>query len=113
MFTGVAVADWEEADVEEAAVFFSCFFFLLALGVGRSGLGTGFEELEVTVQGLLLPPLTVSREEISNIVGTERNSCCVIPPLSSSEDGGDLVNAAFPFSPTFFFLCEDAEEERS
>lgn len=115
VFTDVVVPDSEEADVEEAAVFFCCFFFLLALGVGRSTLGAGFEELEVTVEGLLLPPLTVSREEISNIVGTERNSCCVIPPLSSSEDGGDLVNAAFPFSPNFFFLCDDAEveEERS
>lgn len=66
------------------------------------------------MDGLLFPPLTVSREEISNMVGTERNSCCVIPPLSSSERG-DWRGAAFPFSPTFFFLREvdEFEDERS
>lgn len=121
VFTGIVVPDSEDTDVEGAAVVFCCFFFLLALavggpvmGVGFEELEVGFEELEVTGEGLLLPPLTVSREEISNMVGTERNSCCVIPPLSSSEEGGDLVNA-FPFSPTFFFLCEDeaVEEERT
>lgn len=52
-------------------------------------LGVGLEEVEVTVGGLAFPPRTVSREEISNMVGTERNSCCVIPPLSSSERGGE------------------------
>lgn len=88
-------------------MFFCCFFFLLAFEVGGSGLGFG--GLEVMVGALLLPPLTVSREEISNMVGTERNSCCVSPPLSSSDDGGDRLDAAFPFSPTFFFLREDEE----
>lgn len=79
------------------------------------GVGFGFGGLEVTVGGLLLPPLTVSREEISNMVGTERNSCCVIPLISSSEEGGDRVHVAFPFSPTFFFFREDevVEEESS
>lgn len=111
--------DAEDTDVEGAAGFFCCFFFLLALEVGGSvlglGVGFGFGGLEVTVGGLLLPPLTVSREEISNMVGTERNSCCVIPLISSSEEGGDRVHVAFPFSPTFFFFREDevVEEESS
>ncbi|KAG7239483.1 hypothetical protein INR49_028954 [Caranx melampygus] len=83
--------------------------------VGRSVFGVEFEELEAAVEGLPLPVLTVSREEISNMVGTERNSCCVIPPLSSSDKGGERADAAFPLSPTFFFRFEDAEveEERS
>ncbi len=114
VLTVCVIPDTEDTDVEGAAVFFFSFFFLLALEVGGSALGVGFGGL-VTVAGLLLPPLTVSREEMSNMVGTERNSCCVIPPLSSSEEGGDRVEAAFPFSPTFFFLREDVEveEERS
>lgn len=116
-FTGAGVPDAEDTGAGGAAVLFCCcccFFFLLALETVTSVLGVGFEKVEVTVEDLLLPPLTVSREEISNMVGTERNSCCVIPPFSSSEEGGDRVNAAFTFSPTFFFLREDegAEEER-
>lgn len=82
------VPDAVDTDVEGAVVFF-CFFFLLTLEVERSVLGVGFEELEGMVEALLLPPLTVSREEISNMVGTERNSCCVIPPFSSSERAGE------------------------
>lgn len=85
-FTVVPRSDVVVADVGGAVGFFG-FFFLLAFGVGRSVLGVGFEALGVTAgfEDLLLPALTVSREEISNMVGTERNSCCVIPPLSSSE----------------------------
>lgn len=115
VFTVVVIPDVEDTDMEAAAVFFCCFFFLLALEVGASLLGGRFGGQEVTAEGLLLPPLTVSREEISNMVGTERNSCCVILPLSSSEEGGDRVNVAFPLSPTFFFLREHEEvvEERS
>lgn len=115
VITVVVIPDVEDTDVEAAAVFFCCFFFLLAFEVGGSVLGVRFGGQEVTVEGLLLPPLTVSREEISNMVGTERNSCCVIPLLSSSEEGGDRVDMAFPVSPTFFFLLEDEEvvEERS
>lgn len=96
-------------------MFFCCFFFLLAFEVGGSRFGVWFGGLEVTVGGLPLPPLTVSREEISSMVGTERNSCCVSPPPSSSEGGGDRVDVALPPSPTFFFLREDdeVEEERS
>lgn len=107
----------EDTDVEGTAVFFCCFFFLLALEVKGSGMGVGFGGLEVTVGGLLLPPLTVSREEMSNMVGTERNSCCVNPPLSSSTagGGGDRVDVAVSFSVNFFFLRKDEEleEERS
>lgn len=77
-----------DTDAEESVGFF-CFFFLLDFVEGRSVLGGGLEEVEVAVGGLPFPALTVSREEISNMVGTERNSCCVIPPLSSSERGGE------------------------
>lgn len=106
------VPDAVDTDVEGAAEFFCCFFFLLAFEAGGSVLGVGLV-VDVTVDDLLFPPLTVSREEISNMVGTERNSCCVNPPTSSSEDEGDRLDAAFPFSPTFFFLREDevVEEE--
>lgn len=107
----VAMTDAEDTDGEGAAMFFCCFFFLMALEVERSVLGAGFGRLVVTVDGLLLLPFTVSREEISNMVGTERNCCCVIPLLSSSEDGGERVDVFFPFSPTFFFLLEDEEVE--
>lgn len=105
------IPEAEGTDVEGVAVFFCCFFFLLALEVGGSGLGVRFGGLGVTGGGLMLPPLTVSSDEMSNMVGTERNSCCVSPPLSSSEEGGDRVNVAFPFSPTFFFLREDEDDE--
>ena len=79
-------------------------------------LGGGFEELDADGEDLGLSSLIVSREEMSSMVGTERNSCCVIPVLSSSDKGGgDRFDGAFPFSPTFFFLFEDeaVEEERS
>lgn len=111
VFTVVVTPDIEDTDVEAAAMFFCVFFFLLAFEVGGS-VGGG---KEVTGGGLPLPPLTVSREEISNMVGTVRNSCCVIPPLSSSEEAGDRADVGFPLSPTFFFLREDEEvvEERS
>lgn len=115
VFTVVVIPDIEDTDVEAAAMFFCCFFFLLAFEVGGSVLAVGFGGGGVTGEGLLLPPLTVSREEISNMVGTVRNSCCVIPLLSSSEEAGDRADVGFPLSPTFFFLREDEEvvEERS
>lgn len=101
-------------DAEGVEMFFCCFFFLLALeaagsgglgglgGVGGVGAAAGF--------GLLLPSLTVSREEISNMVGTERNCCCVSPRPSSSDDGGERADTFFPLSPTFFFLLDDEAE---
>lgn len=102
------------ADVEAAPAFF-CFFFLLFLGAGESALAVEFEGGAWTVEDLLLSVLTVRSEEISNMVGTERNSRCVIPLLSSSEREGEWREAAFMFSPTFFFLRDDTEfdEERS
>lgn len=89
VFTAVVAGEDTGADVVVVVVFFCCFFFLLALEVETSLLGAGFEELGVTLDGLVLPPFTVSRDEMSNMVGTERNSCCVIPLLSSSEVGGE------------------------
>lgn len=85
MFTVEAIPETAGADAVGASMFF-CFFFLLTLEQGGSMLGVGL--VEVT-EGLLLPPLTVSREEMSSMVGTERNSCCVIPPLSSSDREGE------------------------
>lgn len=115
----VVIPDDDDADAG-VSVFFCgccccccCFFFFPALedwGLALR-LGAEFEGLDVKVEGLLLPPLTVSREEISNMVGTARNSCCVIPPVSSSEDGGDRAGVGFAFSPPFFFLREEEEEE--
>lgn len=107
-FTG----DGDAADAEGADGFF-CFFFLAALEAGGSALGGGAEELGAEGEGFLLPPFPVRREEMSNKLGTERNSCCVSPPPSSSETGGERLDAAF--SPTFFLLREDeeVEEERS
>lgn len=104
------VPDAVDTDVAGADMFF-CFFFLLAFEAGGSVLEVVLGVVDVTVDGLLFPPFTVSREEISNMVGTERNSCCVNPPTSSSEDGGERLDATLPFSPTFFFLREDEEVE--
>lgn len=59
----------------------------------------------------LFSPLTVSREEISNMVGTERTSCCVRPLPSSSDDGGD-GGAFLLFSPFFFMLEDEVEDDR-
>lgn len=67
--------DTEHVDAEGAAMFFCRLFFLLALEVEGSELRVWFGGLEVEVRGLLVSPFTVSREEISNMVGTERNSC--------------------------------------
>lgn len=86
-FTGADAPETVGADAEEAAGILG-FFFLLALDEVGSVLEVRVVEDEVA-GGLLLPPLTVSREEISSMVGTERNSCCVIPPLSSSDREGE------------------------
>lgn len=119
-FTLVVIPDNEDTDEAGVGVFFCGFFFLLPLDEMGFELGATFEvkveglTLEVKVEGLLLPPLTVSREEMSNMVGTERNSCCVIPSRSSSEGGGDGADGPLTFSPTFFFLHNDeVAEERS
>lgn len=114
----------------------ACFFFLAVLDVGLgAGIGVGLdvtgEGLEVSGRGLsvsggglavggrglavngrgleadLEGPLTMRREEISNMVGTARCSCIVLATQLSSSDGGEGRRMGC------FFLREEEEEERS
>ena len=64
------------------------------------------------MEGFLFSPLTVSIEEISNMVGTERTSCCIRPLHSSSEDRFGDGGAFLLFPPFFFMLEEEVEDER-
>lgn len=91
-------------------MFFCLLFFLPTLVKGGSQFGDRFGGLDIT-GGFLFSPLTVSREEISNMVGTERASCCVRPLPSSSDDGGD-GGAFLLFSPFFFMLEDEVEDDR-
>jgi hypothetical protein len=110
----------------------ACFFFLAVLDVGLgAGIGVGLdvtrEGLEVGGRGLAVSggglavggrgleavgadlegPLTMRREEISNMVGTARCSCIVLATQLSSSDGGEGRRTGS------FFLREEEEEERS
>lgn len=82
------------------------------LEVGGRGLEVGGRGLEVGGSGLevggwgLEGPLTMRREEISNMVGIARRSFVVLATQSSSSEGGDGRRAES------FFLREE-EEERS
>lgn len=89
------------------------FFFLADLDVGLgAGLDVSGRGLEVGGRGLevggrgLEGPLTMRREEISNMVGIARRSFVVLATQSSSSEGGDGRRAES------FFLREE-EEERS
>ena len=124
-------------DVVGRRVFFCCgccccccvFFFLL----GLEAVGTGVMSEEpggacvlpptLPLMPVLTPPpptpfplLTVSSEEMSNMVGTARNSRCVSPPSSSSDEERRGAAAGCAFSPPRIFLREDfamdEEEER-
>lgn len=92
-----------------AALFLCLLFFLPTLVKGGSKFGDWSGGLDI-VGDFLFPSLTVSREEISNMVGTERTSCWVRPLPSSSEDRGD--GGAFLLFPPFFFMLEDEVERR-
>lgn len=82
------------------------FFFLADLDVGLgAGLDVSGRGLEVGGRGLE-GPLTMRREEISNMVGIARRSFVVLATQSSSSEGGDGRRAES------FFLREE-EEERS
>lgn len=93
-----------------APLFLCLLFFLPTLVKGGSTFADRFGGLD-EVGDFLLSPLIVSREEISNMVGTVRTSCCVRPLPSSSEERGD--GGAFLLFPPFFFMLKDeVEDER-
>lgn len=101
---GFWVAPGTTTPAGAAPLFFCLLFFLPTLVKGGSEFGDWFEGPDVRGE-FLFSPLTVSREEISNMVGTERTSCCVRPLPSSSDDGGD--GGAFLLFSLFFFMLED------